>query len=354
VHEELPLTTIKDIAKRVGVSHSTVSRALQRNPLISDGTSERIRQAAAEMGYQPSAAARSLKTRHSQVLGVILSSLDDPFFSEILQGIEDTARDAGYSLFIAASHRDPTRSQKIVRALMEHRAEGIIICSTSFSAGEGQKLLDGGFPVVVINNQSAENFRYAIFHDDLDGCRQLTRHLIELGHKKIAFLGDSLSGRTSEERLLGYQLEMQAAGISVPEDYVHLVSGGGPEHGISAVNHFMERSDRPTAIVCFNDMQAIGLMKGLQQAGLDVPGDISITGFDNILFSTYTNPPLTTFDQPKRFIGIEATQLLLMLLRPLEEQPANLAGMKVLKGRLLVRKSTARPPVLSNARSSRV
>ena len=153
------MTTIKDIAKRVGVSHSTVSRALRRNPLISLETSERIRQAAAEMGYQPSAAARSLKTHRSQVLGVILSSLDDPFFSEILQGVEDTAREAGYSLFIAASHRDPIRSQKIVLALMEHRAEGVIICSTSFSAGEGQKLLDGGFPVVVINNQAVGGLR---------------------------------------------------------------------------------------------------------------------------------------------------------------------------------------------------
>jgi DNA-binding LacI/PurR family transcriptional regulator len=340
------LTTIKDIAKRVGVSHSTVSRALRSNPLISDETSERIRKAAADMGYQASAAARSLKTHRSQVLGVILSSLDDPFFSEILQGVEDTAREAGYSLFIAASHRDPIRSQKIVLALMEHRAEGVIICSTSFSAGEGQKLLDGGFPVVVINNQSAENFRYAIFHDDFDGCCQLTRHLIELGHKKIAFLGDSLSGRTSEERLMGYRHEMQAAGISVPEGYVYHVSGGEPENGLSSVNHFLELNRRPTAIVCFNDMQAIGLMKGMQQAGLDVPGDISITGFDNILFSAYTNPPVTTFDQPKRFIGIEATQLLLKLLRPLEDQPANLSEMKVLKGQLLVRESTAPPVVL--------
>ena len=339
-------TTIKDIARLAGVSHSTVSRALQGSSLISAETRTRIQQVATELGYQPSAAARSLKTRRSQVLGVILSSLDDPFFSEILQGIEDTAREAGYSLFIAASHRDNQRSQKIVQALLEHRAEGVIICSTTFSAEQGQKLLDGGFPVVVVNNQTVENFRYAIYHDDLDGCRQLTRHLVSLGHRHIAFLGDSLSGRTSEERLRGYQLEMEAAGLPILDGFIHSVSGSGPENGISALNHFLDLYTRPTAIVCFNDMQAIGLLKGLQLAGLDVPGDVSITGFDNILFSTYTNPPLTTFDQPKRYIGIEATRLLLNLLGPTGEISPAEPVVKVLKGRLLVRKTTAPPPVL--------
>jgi LacI family transcriptional regulator, repressor for deo operon, udp, cdd, tsx, nupC, and nupG len=199
---------------------------------------------------------------------------------------------------------------------------------------------------VVINNQSAENFRYSIFHDDVDGCRQITRHLVELGHQKIAFLGDSLSGRTTEERQMGYQSEMQAAGLPILEGYIHHVSGGSPEHGISALNHFLDLYYRPTAIICFNDMLAIGLLKGLQLAGLDVPEDISITGFDNILFSTYTNPPLTTFDQPKRFIGVEATRLLLNLLSQDVETPADAPVIKVLKGRLLVRKSTAPPPVL--------
>jgi LacI family transcriptional regulator len=189
--------TIKDIAKRVGVSHSTVSRALSGSALIAPETTERIRLAAAEMGYQPSAAARSLKTKRSRVLGVIVSSMDDPFFAEILQGIEDTAQASGYSLFIASSQRDPERGQKVARSMMEHRADGVIICSTSFSAEQSQQLQDGGFQIVVINNQAAENFRYSIFHDDVDGARQITRHQIDLGHRRIAYLGDSLSGRTS-------------------------------------------------------------------------------------------------------------------------------------------------------------
>jgi LacI family transcriptional regulator len=333
--------TIKDIAKRVGVSHSTVSRALSGSALIAPETIIRIRQAAAEMGYQASAAARSLKTKRSRVLGVIVSSMDDPFFAEILQGVEDTAQASGYSLFIASSQRDPERGQKVARSMMEHRADGVIICSTSFSTEQSQQLQDGGFPMVVINNQAAENFSYSIYHDDVDGARQITRHLIDLGHQRIAYLGDSLSGRTSLDRLTGFHTEMNSAGLVVPPEYIYEVPGGTPELGATSVNHFLDNPVRPTAIICFNDMLAIGLLKALQQADLEIPADISITGFDNIRFSTYTNPPLTTFDQPKRFIGLEATRLLLDLLRM--ENTSGGSEIKIFKGRLLIRKSTAAP-----------
>jgi DNA-binding LacI/PurR family transcriptional regulator len=333
--------TIKDIARKAGVSHSTVSRALSGSALIPPETTARIRQVAAEMGYQPSAAARSLKTRRSRVLGVIVSSMDDPFFAEILQGVEDAAQASGYSLFIASSQRDAQRSQQITRSLLEHRADGVIICSTSFSTEQNRPFQQAGFPIVVINNQAAENFRYSIYHDDVDGARQVTRHLIDLGHRRIAYLGDSLSGRTSLDRLTGYRTEMDAGGLPIPDGFIHEVAGGTPEIGLPSVDHFLDLPIRPTAIVCFNDMLAIGLLKGLQLAGMAVPADISITGFDNIRFSTFTNPPLTTFDQPKRFIGLEATRLLLDLLR--SENPSGDSEIKILKGRLLVRKSTAAP-----------
>lgn len=332
--------TIKDIAKRAGVSHTTVSRALHGNSLISAETGKRIRKIAAEMGYQPSAAARSLKTNRSQVLGVIVSSLDDPFFSEILQGIEDSVQEGGYSLFIATSLRDPQREQKIVQTLMEHRVDGIIICSTSFSTTQGRHLLDYGFPIVVVNNQSAEGFRYSIYHDDVDGSCQMTRHLIDLGHRRIAYLGNSLSGRTTLDRLSGYRQEMKSAGLPIPAEYEYQVAGGNPEHGTAATAYFLHLPVRPSAIVCFNDQLATGMLKGLRTAGLDIPADISITGFDNITFSAYTHPPLTTLDQPKRFIGMEAARLLLGLLK---HEPDNGEKVITLKGSLLVRSSTAAP-----------
>ena len=334
--------TIKDVAKQAGVSHSTVSRALHGSHLISDETVERVRQIATAMGYFPSAAARSLKTNRSHALGVIVSSIDDPFFSEILQGIEAIAQERGYSLLMAASQRNPEREQAIVQDMRERHVDGLIICSASFSAEQRRKLLDYGIPIVVVNNQAAEDYRYSIYHDDVDGSRQVTHHLIELGHQRIAYLGNSLSGRTTLDRIIGFRLEMKNAGLAIPTDYIHDVPGGRPEDGLAALDHFLNLPERPTAIFCFNDMLAIGVLNALQAAGIRVPEDISVVGFDNIVFSAYTNPPLTTLDQPKRYIGAEAARLVLDLLdceEIIEQQ------IQKLKGKLLVRQSTAPPPI---------
>jgi LacI family transcriptional regulator/LacI family repressor for deo operon, udp, cdd, tsx, nupC, and nupG len=331
--------TIKDIARQAGVTHATVSRALHASPLISSETSERIRKIAAELGYQPSAAARSLKTNRSQAVGVILSHIADPFFSEILQGIDDIAQQHGYSLFIAASQRSPARERAIVKTMREHRVDGVIICSTPFSAEQSRLLLSYDIPIVVINNQSAEDYRYSIYHDDLAGSQAVTQHLIDLGHQRIAYLGNAFSGRTNQERLSGFQAQMQAAGLPLPEGFVHEVAGSDPEQGLSGAGHFLALPERPTAIFCFNDLLATGLLRGLHQAGLSVPRDCSVAGFDNIAASAYTQPPLTTFDQPKREIGIQAAQLLLDLLNPANEiRPG--PSIQTLRGTLLVREST--------------
>ena len=335
--------TIKDVAKQAGVSHSTVSRALHGSPLISDETVERICQIAIDMGYFPSAAARSLKTNRSHALGVIVSTIDDPFFSEILQGIEEIAQEHGYSMLMAASQRDPEREQAIVQDMRERHVDGLIICSASFSAGQRRKLLEYGIPIVMVNNQAAEEYRYSIYHDDVDGSRQVTRHLIELGHKRIAYLGNSLSGRTTLDRLTGFRQEIESARLDIPDDYIHEIPGGRPEDGLAALNHFLDLSRPPTALFCFNDMLAIGVLNGLQANGIRVPEDFSVAGFDNIIFSAYTNPPLTTLDQPKHYIGAEAARLILGLLEPVTGDEISEQHIQKLKGKLLIRQSTAPP-----------
>jgi DNA-binding LacI/PurR family transcriptional regulator len=337
--------TIKDVAKQARVSHSTVSRALHGSSLISEETVERIRQIAVEMGYFPSAAARSLKTNRSHALGVIVSAIDDPFFSEILQGIEEIAQGQGYSMLMAASQRDPERERAIVQDMRERHVDGLILCSASFSVEQRRNLLEYGIPIVMVNNQAAEEYRYSIYHDDVDGSRQVTRHLIELGHKRIAYLGNSLSGRTTLDRLTGFRQEMEAAGLDIPDEYILEIPGGAPEDGFNASNQILDISQRPTALFCFNDMLAIGVLKGLHSAGISVPGDFSVVGFDNIVFSAYTNPTLTTLEQPKRYIGAEAARLILGLLDRIEDKEAPDQEIQKLKGRLLVRQSTAPPPI---------
>lgn len=332
--------TIKDIARKAGVSHSTVSRALREKSLVSHETTERIKAVAREMGYQPSAAARSLKTNRTQVLGVVVSSIADPFFSEILDGIEANAQKFGYSLFIAASQHDTAKERKIVQTMMEQRIDGVIVCSSSFSAEQGRQLLAYGFPVVVVNYQAAENFNYSIYHDDIDGSYQVTRYLISLGHQRIAYLGNSLSGRTTLDRLAGYQQALAECGIQPPDDYVHHVPGADPALGAESAHYFNNLTPKPSAIVCYNDTLAIGVIRGCKEAGIDVPGEISITGFDNITYSAYTCPAITTFDQPKYSIGAEAAQLLLELLQDTDKQPDDAPKVKILKGKLLIREST--------------
>jgi DNA-binding LacI/PurR family transcriptional regulator len=337
-------TTIKDIARQANVTHSTVSRALRGSPLISAETTARIRQVAAELGYHPSVAARSLKTKRSQALGVILSHIADPFFSEILQGIDDIAQQNGYSLFIAAAQHDPQREKAIVKTMHEHRVDGVILCSTPFSTEQSQQLLAYNIPLVVVNNQAAEDYRFSIYHDDVDGSQQVTSHLVNLGHRRIAYLGNARSGRTTHDRLKGFQQVMQAAGLPVPDEYIYQVEGGGAEEGRRGIEYFLRLPELPTALVCYNDMLAIGVLQGLQQAGVRVPEQVSVTGFDNIVYSAYTNPPLTTLDQPKRYIGSEAARLMLELLATTgKEADPHAANIRKLKGQLLVRQSTAPP-----------
>jgi DNA-binding LacI/PurR family transcriptional regulator len=196
----------------------------------------------------------------------------------------------------------------------------------------------------VINNQAAEDYRYSIYHDDVDGSQQLTRHLIQLGHRRIAYLGNSNSGRTTLDRLAGFRQEMEAAGLSVPDHYIYEIPGSGPEKTALAADYFLGLPDRPTALVCFNDMIAIGMLKNFGERGVGVPEEISVVGFDNIIFSNFTNPPLTTFDQPKRFIGQKAAELILSLLGPMSETDVPEQKIQILKGMLLIRKSTAPPP----------
>lgn len=331
--------TIKDVAKKAGVAHTTVSRALRGSPLISPATTDRIQQIATEMGYHPSAAARSLKTNRSQTLGVIVSAIDDPFFSEILQGIDDVAQECGYSLFIAASQHSLQRERHIVSTMREQRVDGVILCSTPFSSEQSKQLRADEIPLVVINNQSAEDYRYSIYHDDLDGSRQVMHHLIDLGHTRIAYLGYPRSGRTNAQRLQGYRSEMTSAGLAVYDGYEVDAQSSDPAGGQAAASQILSLSPHPTAVFCYNDMLAIGLLRGLQDAGLRIPEDCSVAGFDNITISAFTTPPLTTLDQPKRTIGAQAAHLVLGLL-----EGVDIASPKIqtLKGTLLIRRSTAR------------
>lgn len=344
--------TIKDIAEIAGVSHTTVSRALRGNPRISTHTIERIRLIAEDLGYIPNTVARGLKTRRSQVLGVIVRRIVDPFFSEVLQGIEDVLHEADYSLFLAASHRDPEREREIMQALGERRVDGVIVSSTQIQPEHLRHLERFHVPLVLINNQSIDEPNVqSVYHDDAYGSRRLMQHLLGLGHKRIAYLGNGRGGRTNAQRIQGYREALVQAGLDLNPDYIVIGPNGQPDGGVKGMKELLTASERPTAVACYNDMMAIGAIQAILQAGLRVPVDVSITGFDNIELAAYVAPPLTTFHQPKYELGREAAA---MILRVLNEETAVTRSepeVVMLRGDLITRDSTAPPRGDSNERS---
>ena len=336
--------TIKDIAKVAGVAHSTVSRALREHPAIAPDTISRIKKHAEKLGYVPSAVARGLKTNRSNALGVIVSRIDDPFFSEILQALDDEAHAAGYSLFIAADNRDLERLEIIIKTMGERRVDGIIVCSGNVTAGHGRQFQHQGIPIVAVDNQTIEDYQYSISHDHYYGSSQLSEHLVNMRHSKIAYLGNPRSTRVNRERQKGFLDTMAQANLPVPSDYVFSGPNGRLDGGEAGADYFLALADPPTAIVCFNDLMAIGVMRKYRESNLSIPRDCSVVGFDNIAISAYMVPPLTTFEQPKYQLGYAAARMMMSLLNHerLENQTTKT---EVLRGTLIIRESTAPPKV---------
>ncbi len=336
--------TIKDIARTAGVSHATVSRALNDHPALSAKTTDKIKRLASKMGYVPNASARGLKTRRSRVLGVIVSHIDDPFWSEVLQGIDGVLHPAGYSLFVAATHRDEQREKEIVQTMVQRGVEGVILCAPQFSPVQSRILQSYGLATAIVNNEGAAEARYLVYNDDAHGIRLITQHLIDLGHTRIAFLGNKVGGRTTVEREAGFRDTLRRAGLRVAERFIHLAPEGTPAGGHAGARHLLARASRPTAIACYNDNMAIGVYAALYEAGLSVPGEVSVTGFDDIAIAPYLLPPLTTLHQFKHTLGSEAAALMLRILESRNEagelpEPER----RCLQGELVVRASTAPP-----------
>jgi len=335
--------TIKDIAKKAGVSHTTVSRALNGDPSISTGTCERVCELAEEMGYLGSAAARGLRTNRSKVIGVIVSRIDNPYFGEIIQGIEETLNQTGYSLFIASSHLESRVEKNIIKAFARQMVDGVIICASSFCDENAAILRGFQIPVVALNNECPEKYVCSVEHDDIKGAQQVTRYLIQLGHRRLAYLGNSLAARINDERQQGFISEINKNGFENEPHIIFNTKGREIENGEEAMKKLLEVNPLPTAVFCFNDLMAIGALKTANDHGLKIPEDISIVGFDNIPYSAYTSPALTTFNQPKYQIGQESTNLLLESMEHFEKGKPNFSDHRRIQGSLLIRQSTGIP-----------
>lgn len=305
--------SIKDIARLARVSHPTVSRALQNSPLVNPQTAEKIRKIADEAGYRASAVARGLVTRRTRTIGLVVTTVADPFASEVVCGVEQTANDHGYSVFLADSNADPVREKKVVQSLAERRVDGIIVTSSRVGALYLPLLKEMMVPIVLVNDQHPGAFVHSVMITNFNGMHAAAEHLIGLGHRRIAYLGDQFGYQSDVERLAGYQAALDAAGIEpMPELVVR--GEGNAEAAMDAMEKLLTLEQPPTAVCCYNDMSALGAMRTIRAHGMRVPEDISVAGFDDLFFASYTQPPLTTVRQPMRRMGKLAMESLFTLM----------------------------------------
>jgi LacI family transcriptional regulator/LacI family repressor for deo operon, udp, cdd, tsx, nupC, and nupG len=303
--------SIKDIAQLAGVSPSTVSRALHDHPRISQETKTRIRQLARELGYTPSLPARSLVTRHTATIGMVITTASDPFLAGLVQGVEETAERNGYSVFLSSSYRNAERELEVVRSLQERRASGIIITGSQIDDDYLEMSDLFPLPIVLIN---CRTYPYSVYSDKLSGARQAIEYLVQLGHRRIAFIGGPPSRRSRFERFNGYRQVLEEKGVPLDDSLV-LEGEGTLASGVKAAEQMLAMSRPPTASFCFNDLTAIGLIRGLQQAEANVPRDYSVVGFDDLEMASYYCPPLTTVHQPTHHLGQRAINMLLELIQ---------------------------------------
>ena len=329
--------SIKDVARVAGVSHSTVSRALQNSPVVNPKTAAKIRRIARDLGYRPSAVARGLVTQKTRTIGVVVTTIADPFVSEVVIGIEMAANDNGYSVFLADSNADPAREKSVVHSFAERRVDGIVVTSSRVGALYTPLLSEMMVPIVLINNQHPGQFVHSVMIDNLPASRDATNHLISLGHRRIAYVGDRYGHQSDTERFAGYREALEQAALPfLPELVVH--GDGKPGGGAPAMNKLLCLPNPPTAVFCYNDMTALGVLHSIHMHGLRVPADISLIGFDDLFFASYTQPQLTTVRQPMRQMGRMAMENLLKLM---SGQPSAEA-IKV-PAELIIRESTAAP-----------
>ena len=331
--------SIKDIAKTANVSHSTVSRALSDSPLISTETKARIQRLAREMGYTPDAIARSLVTQQTRTVGVVVTTITDPWVAEVVQGIEDSAHDNGYSVILASGASEPERELAAVEMLRSKRVDGLIVTSSRVGALYLEHLERLGAPVVLVNNHNEQSGRYtfSVSVDNQHGGYLATSHLIELGHRRIAYVSGPADHSDDSDRLAGYRQALDENGLAF--DPALVISGNGRlDGGERALRMLISRDVPPTAVFCYNDMTAIGLLSAAWQQGLSVPGDLAMAGFDDIPFARYVQPPLTTIAQPQRDMGRQAMGMALALMNADDSAPS--LSDVVVQGKLVVRESS--------------
>lgn len=332
------MVRLKDIAQLAGVSVMTVSKALRDEPDVSAATKARIKQLALDLGYVPDSSAQGLRTKTTKLFGLVIPATTNPIYARMVYAIEERAFELGYDLLLAHTLNRPEREDLVLRRLISRRVDGLFITPVYRFEAEAriyQEIVARKIPTVLLGSPApfCKNFP-AIETEELVASFNATRRLIQLGHKKIAYFTGPPAAPWAHERFEGYRRALREGGIEPDDKYV-FQSGSTIEDGAKAALQMLNEGVRPTAIQAVSDLVAIGCAEILLQQGVNIPEDISVMGFGNILTAEYYRVPLTTVRQPKARLGIAAVEAMMKLIR------GETLQVKRLGADLIERKSTA-------------
>ncbi len=336
--------TIKDIARELGISPSTVSRALKDHPDISPETKKAVNQLAEKLNYQPNIVALNLRQRKTNTIGIVIPEIVHFFFSTVISGIEDIAYQAGYNVIIAQSNESYQREVTDMKALFNSRVDGMLLSisreTTNFEHIES--IINKGMPIVFYDRMYNNPLCSKVVVDDYSGAKEAVLHLVEQGCRKIAHLIASPNLIISAERLRGYQDALKESNIELKPEWVAHCKAGTFEEGKRVTYELISMHNRPDAIFATNDPLAMGSVMAIKERGLRIPKDIAIVGFSNWFFGELLEPSLTTVDQPGFEMGQEAARILLKHIEMKEKNLEPEHEMKVLKTKLVIRNSSLR------------
>jgi DNA-binding LacI/PurR family transcriptional regulator len=327
--------TMEDVAARAGVSRALVSLVIRGSSKVSEKRRRRVLAAAAELGYRPNAMARGLASKQTRTIGVFLDELHNPFYAEIMDGVEEGAADLGYRVLIGTAGRRDGAARATIDAFLELRADGLVLVGPRLPSAEIAAAAKST-PVVVVARSMRSPLVDSIANDEHAGARLAVRHLAELGHRSIAHV-DGGAGAGARARRDGYSRAMAELGLAretrvVPGDYTDVA-------GVRAAERLLEAARLPTAVFAANDFVAAGLIDRLEETGLRVPDDLSVVGYDNTYLAALHHMSLTTIDQPRPQMGRRAMELLVERIEQARVRPVH----QRVKPALVVRGSTARP-----------
>lgn len=310
------IVTIKDVAKRANVAPSTVSRVIANSPRISEQTKKRVREVMEELGYHPNFQARSLVAKSTQTIGVVMPNsayyaFQNPFFPEVLRGISTSAHENKYGIYLSTGSDENEIFNEVVSMVQGRRVDGIVLLYSRINDKTMKFLHDSNFPFVVVGRPYENEERISfVDNDNIYITKQVTKYLIELGHRHIAFVGGSLHFVVTIDRLNGYKLALEEADIPFNEEYmVH--EEYIKENGREAIRLLMSLDSPPTALVTQDDLIAYEMISHLEDMNVNVPNDISIISFNNLMLSEHSKPPLTSVDICVYQLGLEATNCLI-------------------------------------------